>query len=82
MTDHYQVLASIEAAQHDSPFCACGAPAVLVGHDRSVWLECSTLGEHRSALRRLLAFDLAADHTRRLVVDLAADDTTRLGVAA
>ena len=55
---------------------------MLVGHDRSVWLECSTLGEHRSALRRLLALDLAADHTRRLVVDLAADDTTRLEAAA
>ncbi len=82
MTDNYQVLASIEAAQHDTPFCACGAPAVLVGHDRNVWLECSTLGEHRSALRRLLALDLVADHTRRLVVDLAADDAMRLEAAA
>jgi hypothetical protein len=82
MTDNYRVLASIEAAQHGTPFCTCGAPTVLVGHARSVWLECSTLGQHRSALRRLLALDLAADHTRRLVVDLAADDTTRLEAAA
>ena len=82
MTDNYQVLASIEAAQHDTPFCACGAPAVLVGRDRSVWLECSSLGQHRSALRRLLALDLAVGHTRRLVVDLAADDMTRLEAAA
>ena len=82
MIDSYQVLASIEAAQHDTPFCACGAPAVLVGRDRSVWLECSTLGEHRSALRRLLALDLAAGHARRLVVDLAADDAAGLESAA
>ena len=82
MTDNYQVLASIEAAQHDTPFCHCGAPAVLVGRDRGVWLECPTFGEHRSVFRRLLALDLAVDHTRRLVVDLTADGTAGLEAAA
>lgn len=82
MTDNYRVLASIEAAQHDTPFCACGAPAVLVGRGRTVWLECSTLGEHRSVLRRLLALDLAAGHTSRLVLDLAGDDAAGFEAAA
>lgn len=63
MVDHQTVLLTIEAAERDTPRCACGRPTIPVAHDDgSLWLECSSLTEPKSAVRRL--FDLSGAHTR------------------
>lgn len=63
------ILDIIEESQRGLPLCAsCAAPAIPAEHDGAIWLECSTLGEHRSPLRRLASWG----HTRKLLV--AADE--------
>lgn len=59
------ILEVIEDSQRSFPTCeACSAPAVPAEHDGAIWLECATLSEHRSRLRRLTSWG----HTRKLLV--------------
>jgi hypothetical protein len=64
MTDTW-ILDIIEDSQRGDKRCAaCSAPAVPAEHNGAIWLECSTLGEHRSRLQRLTSWG----HTRRLLI--------------
>ncbi len=69
MFDQQSPLELLERAERDAPVCStCGRPNVPVAHDDgSVWLECVSLGEHKSTLRRVVTLDLAP-HTRELIV--------------
>jgi hypothetical protein len=59
------ILEVIEDSQRGLPVCAsCSAPAIPAEHDGAIWLECSTLSEDRSRLRRLTSWG----HTRKLLV--------------
>jgi hypothetical protein len=73
MDDRGTVLEQIEQAQRDVPTCeTCGEPTVPVAHDSgSIWLECTTLHRPQGTLRRLLALDLVAGHTRRRIAGAA-----------
>jgi hypothetical protein len=73
MDERTWVLEQIELAQRDVPVCeACGAPTVPVPYDGgSIWLECRTLQQPKSALQRLLGLEFLAGHTRRRVADAA-----------
>ena len=63
MVDHQTVLLAIESAERETPRCSCGLSTVPVAHqDGAVWLECSSLTEPKSAVRRLLA--LSSAHTQ------------------
>jgi hypothetical protein len=68
--DNTQVLALIERAEREMPFCDCGQPMAPVALGREIWLECTS--ERPLAgrgMRRLLAAVASARHTRRLIVD-------------
>ena len=63
MVDYQTVLLTIESAERDTPRCSCGRPTIPVAQaDGAVWLECTSLTEPKSAVRRL--FDLSGAHTR------------------
>ena len=69
-TDTTQVLARIERAERDTPFCDCGQAMAPVARSREVWLECSSdRPAPRRGVRRLIAAVASAGHTRRLIVD-------------
>ena len=68
MHDTAHVLDVLEQAQRRTPFCeTCTSPAVPVARDGAIWLECTSLQEDRSLLKRLL--DPAILHTRRVIVE-------------
>ena len=63
MVDHQTVLLTIESAERETPRCSCGRPTLPVAQgDGALWLQCSSLTEPKSAMRRL--FDLSSAHTR------------------
>ncbi len=63
MVDSQTVLLTIESAERENPRCSCGRPTVPVAHeDGTLWLECSSLTEPKSAVRRLL--ELSGAHTQ------------------
>jgi hypothetical protein len=63
--DEGDTLTRLEGAAREERFCEqCGAPTALVARKGYLWLECTSLREHKSRLQRLLALDLAAEHTR------------------
>ena len=72
MIDTARVLEQIERADHEEPFCRCGAPTRVVGRATSLWFVCSTTAESEAPRRRVFSLWPAADHTNRLLVDLAA----------
>lgn len=74
MTETTGALATIEEAQTRMPHCsACAAPNTTVADAKgAVWLQCSTLSEQKSTLRRLLSLDYLAAHTRQLLVEAPA----------
>jgi hypothetical protein len=67
-------LLQLELAERELPRCRlCGEHTVADGRqDGSVWLECSSLGNRKPVLARLLGVDLAGGHTRRMVIPSAA----------
>jgi hypothetical protein len=70
MSDQTHVLELIEGAEREVPFCdQCGAPTAPVERDGALWLECTTLSEGKSPLRRLLTLDLSGVHTRVRIVE-------------
>ncbi len=73
MLDKAHVLDVLEQAQLKTPFCAvCMSPTSPVARDGAIWLECASLQEDRTFLRKLLALDFGAAHTRRLILEDAA----------
>ena len=80
MFDHQSPLELLERAEREVPHCpTCGLPNVPVAHDDgTVWLECVSLGEPKSVLRRVVTLDLAP-HTRQLVVPAEAPLRTPAG---
>jgi hypothetical protein len=69
-TDNTRIVALIERAERETPFCDCGKPMAAMARDRQIWLDC-TAHQHPSggALRRLIAGLASAGHTRKLIVD-------------
>ena len=69
MFTHTAALERIEQAQHETPFCGCGAPTLPVDRNGVIWLGCTSLDEPKGLVRRLLSLDLS--HTHQPIVDLA-----------
>ncbi len=69
-TDNTRIVALIERAERETPFCDCGEPTAAIAEDRQIWLNC-TARRHRSggALRHLIGALASAGHTRKLLVD-------------
>ena len=69
-TDNTRIVALIERAERETPFCDCGEPMAAMVRDRQIWLDC-TAHQHPSggALRKFLTALASAGHTRRLIVD-------------
>jgi hypothetical protein len=60
----------LEREEREEPFCQCGAPTVPVARDGALWLECSSLQQPKSRLRRLATLDFEVEHTRRVITEL------------
>jgi hypothetical protein len=63
-------LLQLELAEREFPRChRCGEHTIVAAcQEGSLWLGCASLGNHKSALARLLGVDLTGGHTRRLIV--------------
>jgi hypothetical protein len=69
-TDNTRIVALIERAERDTPFCDCGEPMAAVAEDRQIWLDCTAQQNLAGgAIRRLLATLGSAGHTRKLIVE-------------
>jgi hypothetical protein len=68
--DQATVFELMEQEERAEPFCACGVHTVLTARDGALWLECASLRERRHPVRRLLALDFTAGHTRRAITEL------------
>jgi hypothetical protein len=64
------IVERIEDAMRAAPFCACGSWTVVVADGDRIRLECSTLQEPRSVLRRLASLDFGGHIARTIVDDL------------
>lgn len=68
--DNTRIVALIERAENDTPFCDCGEPMAAMARNRQIWLRCTS---HQiptgGKLRRRLATLAAVGHTRQLLVD-------------
>jgi hypothetical protein len=68
-THNTRVVALIERAERETPFCDCGAPMAAVARNREIWLGCTADQRPSSGtLRRLLAWLASAGHTRKLLI--------------
>ncbi|MFZ0918587.1 MAG: hypothetical protein WB807_14825 [Candidatus Dormiibacterota bacterium] len=69
-TDDTRIVALIERAERETPFCDCGAPMAAMARNGQIWLYCTA---HQNppggTLRRVLASVASIGHTRRLLVD-------------
>ncbi len=67
--DDTRIVALIERAERETPFCDCGEPVAAVAQDREIWLRCTA---HQRApagtVRRFLAALASAGHTRKLLI--------------
>ena len=69
-TDNTRIVALIERAERDTPFCDCGEPMAAMARNRQIWLDCTAhQNPSGGTLRRLLATLASAGHTRKLIVD-------------
>ena len=69
MSDQTRAVELIEQSERDQPRCeACGAPTMPVARSGMIWLECSAAVRPTSRLRRLIALDGLAGHTRRPIM--------------
>jgi hypothetical protein len=71
-TDDTRIVALIERAERDTPFCDCGEPMAAMARNGQIWLYCTT---HQNppggTTRRFLSAVGSIGHTRRLLVDPA-----------
>ena len=63
------MVAFIEQAQRETPFCPCGASTIPAGHDGGVRLRCVSLSRRKGLVRRLLTLDFPGGHVDRRLVD-------------
>jgi hypothetical protein len=75
MVDNATALDSIERAASAAPWCWCGEPTMAAFRDGTIWLECRSLEQPRSRLRRVLTLDFS--HLQRPVLR-----TSDFGLAA
>jgi hypothetical protein len=69
-TDNTRIVALIERAERETPFCDCGEPMAAMARNRQIWLDCTAhQNPSGGTLRRLLATLASAGHTRKLIVD-------------
>ena len=68
--DNTRIVALIERAERETPFCDCGEPVAAMARDRQIWLSC-TAHRHPSGgtLRRVLGMLASAGHTHTLLFD-------------
>lgn len=70
MTDHRQIVDTIERANDARPYCPCGRHTTPVWRQGKVWLECASLSEPRDGfLQRLLGQVTAPAHIRMPIVE-------------
>lgn len=68
IVENYQAVQRIEDAMRTTPFCACGSWTVVVADGDRIRLECSTLQEPKSTLRRLVSLDFGG-HVSWTIID-------------
>jgi hypothetical protein len=69
-TENTRIVALIERAERETPFCDCGQPMAAVVEDSQIWLDCTgQQSPPRGRVRRLLATLGAIGHTRTLIVE-------------
>jgi hypothetical protein len=69
-TDNTRIVALIEQAERETPFCDCGEPMVAIAQDRQIWLDCTAqVNLEGGSIRRFLATLGALGHTRKLIVE-------------
>jgi hypothetical protein len=70
ISENTRIVALIERAERETPFCDCGEPMAAFAEDRQIWLDCTA---HQSPpdgrLRRFLAALGSTGHTRKLIVE-------------
>jgi hypothetical protein len=68
-THNTRIVALIERAERETPFCDCGAPMAAVARNREIWLTC-TVDQKPSGgtLRRLIGSLATIGHTRKLLI--------------
>jgi hypothetical protein len=68
--DNTRIVALIESAERQTPFCDCGEPTAAMAEDREIWLACTAHPvPSGGTLRRLLATLASTGHTRTLIVE-------------
>ena len=69
-TDDTRIVALIESAERETPFCDCGEPVAAVARNRQIWLRCTAHpNPSGGTFRRLVATLASAGHTRRLLIN-------------
>jgi hypothetical protein len=70
--DQNIALELLEREVREVPFCECGAPTVPVARAGGLWLECVSLSQRKSLIKKLLTLDLTTGHVRRRIAAGAA----------
>lgn len=68
--ENHQAVERIEDALRTSPFCSCGSWTVVVADGDRIRLECSTLREQKTILRRLVSLDFGGHISRTIIEEL------------
>jgi hypothetical protein len=70
--DNTRIVALIERAERQTPYCDCGEPTAAMANDRQIWLSCTAHPNPSGGrFRRLLATLASTGHTRKLIVEPA-----------
>jgi hypothetical protein len=70
--ENTRIVALIERAERQTPFCDCGEPTAAMAADRRIWLACTAHPTPSGGtFRRLLAAVASTGHTRKLIVEPA-----------
>jgi hypothetical protein len=68
--DETRIVALIERAERETPFCDCGEPVAAIAQNREIWLRCTALKSSTGGtLHRLLTTLASTGHTRKLLID-------------
>ena len=69
-TDNTRIVALLERAERETPFCDCGKPMAAFAEDSHIWLDCTAQQSPPDGLlRRVLAALGSIGHTRKLIVE-------------
>lgn len=68
--DNTRIVALIEQAERETPFCDCGEPMAAIAEDSQIWLDCTAhQNPDGGVFRRLIGTLGAFGHTRKLIVE-------------